>query len=185
MKTQYKLVGQPTLCQLQMINTITNVNYRQEDLYVSEFTLCNNLFDPCFNKLSVNDLSQIRDKCVGVNVYINVPNDPNTYTARIFNALIYKEKCYIRVFAYIYRNDVSQKAIDFIEELMSKQTEDVSMSIYGIGNTNNVDSKCHLIDELVDIVDKDWNKFKATKDSKYLYSAQKFIEMLRGNNLGD
>ena len=33
MKTQYKLVGQPTLYQLNLINTRTHTNYKQEDLY--------------------------------------------------------------------------------------------------------------------------------------------------------
>lgn len=184
MKPQYKLVGQPTLYQLQMINARTHVNYKQEDLYVFEFTLCNNLLDPCFNKLSVDDLPQIRDKCIGATIYIDVPNDHNTYTARIFNVLIHKKDRYAIAYAYIFRTNASQKVIDFIEELMSKQTNDVSMSIYGIGNkcicnANNVDSKCHIIDELTNIVDKDWNNFKVTKDSKYLYSTLKFIEMLQ------
>lgn len=35
------------------------------------------------------------------------------------------------------------------------------------------------IDEFIGIVDKDWNNFKVTKDSKYLYSTLKFIEMLQ------
>lgn len=242
MKTQYKLVGQPTLCQLQIINAITNVNFKQEDLYVFEFTLCKNLLDSCFYNFNVDALKQIRDKCIGSTGYIKIPNDPSTYTARIFNALIYKKGCYyVKAFAYMYRTYVSQKAIDFIEEIISKQAYDVSISISGCGsehicnicNVDNRDSKCHhtpgevydgvrceiticnitdlyewsitkketqnkindedtvepvtgisesrqiVIDELISIVDKDWYKFKTTKDFKYLYSTLKFIEMLQ------
>lgn len=246
MKTQYKLVGQPTSRQLQKINAMeAHTNYKQEDLYVFEFTLCNNLLDSCFTKLSDNALQRICDKCIGSNGYINIPNDTTTYTARIFNALIYtsmSKKCYfVKAYAYIVRTKASQKAIDFIEELMSKQAVDVSISISGSGskhicnicNADNRDSKCHhipgevydgvrcerticgmtdfydwsiteneiqnkindedtvesvtelsesrqlVIDELISIVDKDWYKFKTTKDFKYLYSTLKFIEMLQ------
>lgn len=41
------------------------------------------------------------------------------------------------------------------------------------------ESRQLVIDELISIVDKDWYKFKTTKDFKYLYSTLKFIEMLQ------
>lgn len=231
MKTHYKVVGEPTLYQPQMINERTHVNYKQEDLYVFEFTLCNNLLDSCFNKFSVDALQRICDKCIGSTGYIKIPNDTTTYTARIFHVLIHKKDRYVIAYAYIVRTNASQKAIDFIEELMSKQEDSVCISIFGNGdkcicnicNANNIDpsgfqcerttcamldfygwsiteketqnkindkdsvepvtelseSRQLVIDELISIVDKDWYKFKTTKDFKYLYSTLKFIEMLQ------